>query len=69
MSRDLDRAMAALKRLSPDHAQVVELRVMLGLTIEETAAAIGASPRTVKRRWQAARAWLQDHLGTEDEPG
>jgi RNA polymerase sigma factor (sigma-70 family) len=61
--------MAALERLSPDHAQVVELRAMLGLTIEETAAAIGASPRTVKRRWQAARAWLQEHLGTEDEPG
>lgn len=59
---DLDRALAALERFSADHAQIVELRFSLGMTVEETAAATGIPVRTVKRRWQAARAWLQDHL-------
>ena len=59
---DLDRALAALEAVSPEHAQVVELRFMLGLSVEETAANSGLSERTVKRRWQAARAWLLDHL-------
>lgn len=59
---DLDRALAALERFSPEHAQIVELRFTLGLTVEETAGATGLAERTVKRRWQAARAWLHDHL-------
>ena len=59
---DLDRALAALEAVSPDHAQVVKLRFMLGLTVEETAAASGIPERTIKRRWQAARAWLLDFL-------
>jgi len=63
---DLDRALQALERFSPEHAQIVELRFTLGMTVEETAAATGLAERTVKRRWQAARAWLQDHLSTAD---
>jgi RNA polymerase sigma factor (TIGR02999 family) len=60
---DLDRALVALEAYSPDHAQIVELRFMLGLTVEEAAAASGIPARTIKRRWQAARAWLLDYLG------
>lgn len=59
---DLDRALAALERFSSEHARVVELRFSLGLTVEETALATGTPERTVKRRWQAARAWLLDYL-------
>lgn len=59
---DLDRALAALERFSPEHARVVELRFTLGLTVEETAKATGLPERTVKRRWASARAWLLDHL-------
>ncbi|MBK6721011.1 MAG: sigma-70 family RNA polymerase sigma factor [Sphingomonadales bacterium] len=59
---DLDRALAALEKFSPDHAQIVELRFMLGLTIEEASIASGVPERTIKRRWQAARAWLLDYL-------
>lgn len=62
---DLDRALAALADVSPDHAQVVELRFMLGLTVEESAQASGLAERTIKRRWQAARAWLLEHLGDD----
>ncbi len=63
---DLDRALEALAAVSPEHAQVVELRFMLGLTVEEAARASGIAERTIKRRWQAARAWLLDFLHDDD---
>lgn len=59
---DLDEAIEALTAYSPEHARIVELRFMLGLTLDETAAEMGMAVRTVKRRWQAARAWLLEHL-------
>jgi RNA polymerase sigma factor (TIGR02999 family) len=59
---DLDGALAELAQLSPVRAQIVELRFMLGMTVQETAAATRVPERTVKRHWQAARAWLLDHL-------
>lgn len=59
---ELDQALSALASLSPDRAEIVELRFMLGMTVEETAAATGVPERTVKRRWQSARAWLLDYL-------
>jgi RNA polymerase sigma factor (TIGR02999 family) len=62
---DLDRALEALESVSPDHAQVIELRFMLGLSVEEAAESSGLSQRTIKRRWQAARAWLLDHLSDD----
>ena len=62
----LDEAVSALARVSADHARIVELRFSLGLTVEEAAASEGLSPRTVKRRWSAARAWLQHYLEAND---
>ena len=59
---DLDRALEALDAVSPEHAQIVELRFMMGLSVEEAATNSGVSVRTVKRRWQSARAWLLDFL-------
>jgi RNA polymerase sigma factor (TIGR02999 family) len=59
---DLDEALAALQNYSERHAIIVEMRFTLGLTVEETARQTGIPERTVKRRWQAARAWLQDYL-------
>ncbi len=58
----LDAALARLERIDPDKGRVVELRYFGGLTVEETAEAMGLSPATVKRHWQAARAWLHDAL-------
>ena len=58
----LDRALARLEQIDPDKARLVELRYFGGLTIEETAEAMGLSPATVKRHWQTARAWLFDTL-------
>jgi len=54
----LDDALAALAVVDPEKARLVELRYFTGLTIEETAEMLGASPATVKREWALARAWL-----------
>lgn len=64
----LDAALRALETVSPDHATIVELRFSLGMTVEETAETLGIAPRTVKRRWQSARAWLHDHLADDPDP-
>lgn len=58
----LDDALVRLEAIDPDRSRIVELRYFGGLTIEETAEAVGLSPATVKRHWQAARAWLFDAL-------
>lgn len=59
---DLGRVLAELASHSADHARIVELRFMLGLSVAETVAATGLSPRTVLRRWNAARLWLLERL-------
>lgn len=43
-------------------AEIVKLRYFTGMTIDEAAQVMDASPRTVKRRWAYARAWLMDAL-------
>ncbi len=54
----LDDALTRLTALDPRQGQIVELRVFSGLTVEETAEALGISPATVKREWMSAKAWL-----------
>ena len=58
----LDDALTRLARLDAEQARVVELRYFGGLTVEETAEAMGISPATVKRHWAMARAWLKLQL-------
>jgi RNA polymerase sigma factor (TIGR02999 family) len=60
--QDLDQALEALDKVSNDHATIVEMRFSLGMTVEEITRITGIPERTVKRRWQAARAWLHDFL-------
>ncbi|HEY0778145.1 MAG TPA: ECF-type sigma factor [Gemmatirosa sp.] len=59
----VDEALQALARVDPRQARIVELRFFTGLTIEETAAALGIAPVTVSREWAVARAWLYAELG------
>lgn len=59
---DLDRALARLEEFDPDQARIVEMRFFGGLTVEETAAALGISPATVKREWALAKGWLHREL-------
>ncbi len=64
----VDSALATLEGLDADAARVVELRYFAGMSVEETADALGLSPSTVKRRWAIARAWLYRRL-TDEAPG
>lgn len=59
---DLDVALGELARLDERQARIVELRYFAGLSVEETAAAMALSPRTVKREWRSARLFLLDAL-------
>ena len=63
---DLDDALAKLRAADPAAADLVTMRVFGGMTVEEIAAAQGTSPRTVKRNWAYARAWLGRELAAYD---
>ena len=58
----VDAALDKLAAFDAEQARLVELRFFGGLTIEESAAALGVSPATVKRHWAVARAWLQREI-------
>jgi RNA polymerase sigma factor (TIGR02999 family) len=55
----LDEALARLETLDERISRIVEMRFFGGLSVEETAGALGVSERTVKRDWQKARAFLK----------
>jgi RNA polymerase sigma factor (TIGR02999 family) len=55
----LNDALNELAAVMPEHARIIELRFFGGLTIEETAVAMGVSHATVERDWAFARAWLR----------
>jgi RNA polymerase sigma factor (TIGR02999 family) len=63
---DLDAALAKLAAADPPAAELVKLRVFAGMTVEEIAQVQGVSPRTVKRNWAYARAWLGRELAAYD---
>jgi RNA polymerase sigma factor (TIGR02999 family) len=54
----LDYALVRLATLDPRQSRIVELRFFGGLSLNQTSKVVGVSPATVKREWQAARAWL-----------
>ncbi|HVG11108.1 MAG TPA: ECF-type sigma factor [Thermoanaerobaculia bacterium] len=58
----LDQALERLGKIHPRGAQVVAHRYFAGLDLEESAALLGVSTKTVRRDWIAARAWLRKEL-------
>ncbi len=64
----LNEALDHLAQKDRRAAQVVEYRYFAGLSIEETAAALGVAPRTVRQDWQFGRAWLQRRLSGGNAP-
>ena len=58
----IDEALTRLEQLDARQAKVVELRFFGGLSVEETAEALGVSAPTVKREWAMAKAWLYREL-------
>ena len=63
----LDEALDRLSVLDPRQSKVVELRVFGGLSVKEASEFLGVSPKTVKRDWVVAKAWLHAELRRGDE--
>lgn len=59
---DLDAALSRLAKLEPRSAQLANLRLFAGMTLEETAVILGVSPSTAKREWTYVRAWLRREM-------
>ena len=62
----VDEALARLAEFDSRQAQVVEMRYFGGMTVEETAEALAIAPRTVKREWAMAKAWLRVEISARD---
>jgi RNA polymerase sigma factor (TIGR02999 family) len=60
----IDEALGRLAAQDPEQVRIIELRFFAGLTVEETAHVVGRSPRTVKREWRLAKAWLYRELAS-----
>jgi RNA polymerase sigma factor (TIGR02999 family) len=60
---DLEAALQQLARVDERLSKIVELRYFGGLSVEETAEVLAVSPKTVKRDWSIAKAWLRNELG------
>lgn len=58
----LDDALTRLAELDDRQARIVELRFFSGMSVEETAEALGVSPATVKNDWRTAKAWLHREI-------
>ena len=61
----LDGALTRLAEINPRGAEVVQQRFYAGLSLDETAALLGVSAKTVQRDWIAARAWLRKEVARE----
>jgi len=61
----LHEAIVRLEGVDPKAAEVVRLRYFAGLSIEQTASALGVSAPTVKRTWAFARGWLREAIESE----
>ncbi len=62
----LDEALTKFAAEAPDKAELVKLRYFAGLSVDESAAAMGISPATAKRYWAFARAWLYQAINGSD---
>lgn len=66
---ELDGALDRLATMDARQARIVELRFFAGLTVEEAAEVLGVSPKTVKRDWSVAKAWLHGELKAAHDAG
>ncbi|MCB9919347.1 MAG: sigma-70 family RNA polymerase sigma factor [Planctomycetes bacterium] len=64
----VDEAVRALELTDPRKGEIVNLRYFVGLTAQETAAALGISISTLEREWRFIRAYLQRVIGDQDSP-
>jgi RNA polymerase sigma factor (TIGR02999 family) len=66
---DLDEALTRLSAVDAQAAEVVKLRVFAGMAVEDVARHLRVSPRTAKRSWAYARAWLMREMAPASDPG
>src|SRR5262249_39359904 len=59
----VDLALERLSKIDERKCRVLEMRFFGGMSVEETAEALGVAPDTVIRDWSFARAWLRRELG------
>jgi RNA polymerase sigma factor (TIGR02999 family) len=64
----IDEVVTRLSELDQQQGRIVELRFFGGLSVEETAEAMGISDSTVKREWRLAKAWLHRELAVAQSP-
>ncbi len=62
----IHQALEKLSQLDERQVRVIECRFFGGMTLDETAEALGVSDRTVSRDWEMARAWLNVELGLSE---
>jgi RNA polymerase sigma factor (TIGR02999 family) len=60
----IDEALERLARIDPRQSRIVELRFFAGLNVEEAGEVMGISPKTIKREWRSAKAWLHREMDT-----
>ena len=65
----LDEALEKLSQADAQAAEIVKLRYFAGLTMDDTALALGVSPRTAYYAWEYARSWLRQNLRSGDSSG
>lgn len=63
----LDEALEKLQKVNPRQAEIVQMRYLAGLTVEEVAEVLGVSERLVFLEWKMARAWLLRELDDGSE--
>ncbi len=68
-SMEVREAIERLRVIDPDGARVAELRCLMGLSLESTAATMGSTVPVVRRHWKYAKAWLKDHMSGEGGAG
>ena len=65
---DLEEALEELAKLHPRQARMVELRFFGGMTVDEVAAVLEVSPKSIEKDWRMARAWLYRRLKRRTNP-
>jgi RNA polymerase sigma factor (TIGR02999 family) len=61
----VDEVLDRLAALDARQARIVEMRYFAGLSVDETAEALGIAPRTVRLDWAMAKGWMKSQLGAE----
>jgi RNA polymerase sigma factor (TIGR02999 family) len=66
----LDESLRRLEEMDPRQSRIVECRFFGGMTIDDTATALGIAPATIGREWAKAKAWLYDDMKKAlEDPG